>query len=63
MNGRSNTTKQVQDSDNLSHIFSYTSERVDDFSASLYPPSNKTEIKENITPLVQHLDTVITAIR
>lgn len=63
MNGRSNTTKQIQESDQLIDLVSHTSERVDDLAASLYPPSHKPEVKENITPLVEHLRTILSTIR
>lgn len=57
------TTAFIADCDNLADVISSSSELVDDFSASLYPPIDREEVIANVTPLVNHLNTLLQIFR
>lgn len=61
--GQSPTVGFVADCDRIADIISHSSERVDDFSASLYPPIDRDEVKANLPLLVSHLETLLQTFR
>ncbi|XP_067934188.1 cyclin-D1-binding protein 1 homolog [Watersipora subatra] len=62
-NGHADTVTQITDYDVFYQQLSSTSELVDDFAASLYPPSHKPEVKSSATSLTDHLSCFLETFR
>jgi len=57
------TDSQLADYDSLFISMQRVSERVDDFSASLYPPCDVNELSQETGPLVDYMNSIINSYR
>ena len=62
-NGHADFEMQITDADVICALLCMTSEVVDDFAASLYPPCDKTEVKGYTSPLTNHLTCLLDTFR
>lgn len=62
-NGHADTEQQIVDGDVFCELLGMTSEVVDDFAASLYPPSDRREVKDSLSSLSGHLTCLLDTFR